>query len=205
MEDFGTFISSPAGAVVAAAVMFGVGWLGFSLDTRVEDRRKRAIELGQKFSAIGFKKLPIIFTDYGVGDYSGFLRGVHELHGIISDPAQREAELAEVFRLLLEEKLKDPNKLAVLKQLVDKSQEALNSGNPLALSGEISKQILEVLKSGSIGGDLLSRPLPEFGLSGIIDKPQVQDFLSKLGTGLQTFLAKPPTASTQTPAPTTSA
>ena len=184
------FFQSGPGLAVVAAVTFGVGWLLFGADSRIEDRRRRAIDLSNKLSKLGFQRLPKLFADYGIGDYSGFLKGVHELHDIIADAGTREAELAHVFQLLLEEKLKDPTKLAVLKQLVDKAQEALASGNPLALSGDLAKQLMEVVKSGEIGGDL----------AAIFDKPEVKGFIAQLGDGLQTFLTKDTPPATPAPA-----
>jgi hypothetical protein len=126
--DFATFLSSPAGIVVVAVATFAVGWLLFGADTRIEDRRRRAMELARKLSALGFKRLPTLFEDYAIGDYSGLLRAIKELHDVLTDPAQRHAELETVFRLLLEEKFKDPAQKQALLKLIDDLKASTGDG-----------------------------------------------------------------------------
>ncbi|MGQ0636456.1 MAG: hypothetical protein ACT4QC_17730 [Planctomycetaceae bacterium] len=156
MDSLTTYLGTPQGLIVLIGVTFATGWALFSADNRVEERRRRAADVARKLSELGFKKLPLIFTDYSIGDYSGMLRGVHELHDILADPAQRQAELETVFELLIREKLRDPDKLKVLQKLVETAQQAFASGDPLKSSPELAKQLMDVVKSGAIGGRLMT-------------------------------------------------
>lgn len=157
MENFAEFVNSPLGMLSVAGVTFALGWLLFGADTRIEERRRRAIEFARKLSAIGFKKLPAIFEDYAVGDYSGMFRAMKELHDVMHDPAQRQAELEQVFRLLLEEKFRDPAQKQALLKLVSDLQAATTDGrNPLESTGQLAKDVMEVIRSGDLGNRLLT-------------------------------------------------
>lgn len=158
MESLTSFLGTTPGLITIVGIMFGIGWMLFSADDRVEERRRRAGDVARTLSSLGFKKLPLIFADYSIGDYSGMLRGIHELHDILIDPAQRQAELEKVFQLLIEEKLKDPDKLKVLQKLVDAARVAFESGQPLAASGDLARQLLDVVKTGAIGNRLMTVP-----------------------------------------------
>lgn len=179
--DLSALFSTTPGILSLSAGAFAIGWLLFGADNRVEDRRRRAADVARVLSSLGFKKLPLVFADYSIGDYSGMTRGIHELHDILIDPAQRQAELEQVFRLLIEEKLKDPDKLKVLQKLVDVAQAAFDSGEPLKASGDVAQQLLEVVKSGAVGGRLMtvqdSPLIPNLGalhklLSQVLEKAQ---------------------------------
>jgi hypothetical protein len=140
-----------------AASTFALGWLLFGADTRIEERRRRAIEFARKLSAIGFKKLPTIFEDYAVGDYSGMFRAMKELHDVMHDPAQRQAELEQVFKLLLEEKFRDPAQRQALLKLVADMQAATADGkNPLESTSQLAKDVMDVIRSGELGNRLLT-------------------------------------------------
>lgn len=157
MENLSEFLNSPTGMLSAAGAAFALGWLLFGADTRIEERRRRAIEFARKLSAIGFKKLPAIFEDYAVGDYSGMFRAMKELHDVMHDPAQRQAELEQVFKLLLEEKFRDPAQRQALLKLVSDLQAATADGrNPLESTGQLAKDVMDVIRSGEIGNRLLT-------------------------------------------------
>lgn len=157
MENFADFLNTPPGMMTAAAATFALGWLFFGTDTRIEERRRRAIEFARRLSAIGFKKLPTIFEDYAVGDYSGMFRAMKELHDVMHDPAQRQAELEQVFKLLLEEKFRDPAQRQALLKLVGDLQAATADGrNPLESTGQLARDVMDVIRSGDIGNRLLT-------------------------------------------------
>jgi hypothetical protein len=157
MDNFAEFVNSPLGMLSVAGVTFALGWLLFGADTRIEERRRRAIEFARKLSAIGFKKLPAIFEDYAVGDYSGMFRAMKELHDVMHDPAQRQAELEQVFKLLLEEKFRDPAQKQALLKLVSDMQAATTDGrNPLESTGQLAKDVMDVIRSGELGNRLLT-------------------------------------------------
>ena len=105
--------------LVLGAIAFAVGMLAFKFDTRIEGRRRHAIELAGKLSGMGFTKIPKILNDYGVGDYSGFTRGIMELKEDLSDPEKRRAEMEKVFKLLLAEAFKDPERRPQLLKLIE--------------------------------------------------------------------------------------
>jgi hypothetical protein len=156
MDSLTAFLGTTPGLITVIGATFAIGWALFSADNRVEERRRRAADVARKLSELGFKKLPLVFTDYSIGDYSGMLRGIHELHDILADPAQRQAELETVFELLIREKLRDPDKLKVVQKLVDTAQQAFASGDPLKASQELASQLMDVVKSGVIGNRLMS-------------------------------------------------
>lgn len=179
MDGMMEFLSSGPGMAVAGVVAALVGWVAFSLDTNKEERRRRALAISQKLAGLGFKRLPVVFNDYAVGDYSGMFRELHELHEILSDPAQRQAEFQKVVQLLIEEKLKDPEKLAELRKLVDKAQAALNSSNPLAAAADLAASAMDVARTGTIGNHLLT----------VEDSPLIPK-LDRLETLLKSFVDK---------------
>jgi len=157
MENAADFINSPMGMLVVAGGTFVLGWLLFGADSRIEERRRRAIEFSRKLSAIGFKKLPTIFEDYAVGDYSGMFRAMKELHDVMHDPAQRQAELEQVFKLLLEEKFRDPAQKQSMLKLIDDLKAATADGrDPLDSTAQLAKSVMDALRSGEIGNRLLT-------------------------------------------------
>lgn len=168
MDNVAEFINSPGGLLAVGAITFALGWLLFGVDTRVEERRRRAIEFARKLSGIGFKKLPAVFEDYAVGDYSGMFRAMKELHDVMQDPAQRQAELEQVFKLLLEEKFRDPAQKQALLKLVDDLKAATADGrNPLDSTGQIAKDVLDAIRSGGLGNTLLTGSVQSAGLPNL--------------------------------------
>jgi hypothetical protein len=168
MDNLAELINSPLGILTVGAATFALGWLVFGADTRVEERRRRAIEFARKLSALGFKKLPTLFEDYAVGDYSGMFRAMKELHDVMQDPAQRQAELEQVFKLLLEEKFRDPAQKQALLKLVDDLKAATAEGkNPLDSTGQLARDVMDALRSGGLGNRLLTGSAPAAGLPGL--------------------------------------
>jgi hypothetical protein len=90
-------------AIVAA--YFGVKWF-CRIDTAIENRRRRAVELSAKLTALGFKSMAELFMDYAVGDYSGMFSKmamvVEKMRGNDKDIL---ADLSDVFDNLMKMKL----------------------------------------------------------------------------------------------------
>lgn len=91
--------------LAAVAAYFGVKW-AFRVDTEIENRRRRAVELSAKLTGLGFKSMAELFMDYAVGDYSGMFSKmamvVEKLRGNDKDIL---ADLSDVFDNLLKIKL----------------------------------------------------------------------------------------------------
>jgi hypothetical protein len=192
MDNLAELINSPIGIFAVGATTFGLGWLLFGADTRIEERRRRAIEFARKLSGIGFKKLPAVFEDYAVGDYSGMFRAMKELHDVMQDPAQRQAELEQVFKLLLEEKFRDPAQKQALLKLVDDLKAATADGkNPLDSTGQLAKDVMEAIRSGSIGNSLLTGSAASAGLPNL---QALDSLLSRLLPSQTAPAARPTTA-----------
>lgn len=87
------------------AAYFGVKWV-FRVDTEIENRRRRAVELSAKLTGLGFKSMAELFMDYAVGDYSGMFSKmamvVEKMRGNDKDVL---ADLSDVFDNLMKMKL----------------------------------------------------------------------------------------------------
>ena len=86
--------------LVLAALGAGGYFLGkllFKADTRMEDRRRRAIELSNWTSANGLPEVSKLLVAYSIGDYSFLL---HSLRSISDTLANDESAKALVNRFL---------------------------------------------------------------------------------------------------------
>lgn len=156
--DFSAFLSSPTGIVAAGGVAFLVGWLVIGMDNRVEDRRKKAIEVAGKLRGAGFTRLPAFFEDYAVGDISGMIKELKSLHDVLSDPVQRAAELDKVLKLLLTDIFRDPERRPALLKFI----EDLKAANLPDAKSVIRDEIGEIATQRTFLDDLKSGPLGKF-------------------------------------------
>lgn len=125
--------------VVLAAIgvaMFCVGQLLFKGDSAVENRRRAATRLAGRLRELGFTRLPPILEDYSVGNYSGMIGKIRDVAEILGDEKERQAEFERVFQLILEAKMKDPEKRDGLIKAFDRlrglyDRPAQSSGNPM--------------------------------------------------------------------------
>jgi len=90
-----------------------VAWLAakwlFKKDTEIENRRKSAVELAASLKAMGFVRLPVLFTNYAVGDYSGMAQQICEVAKSLAGGERSVlAECADVFKTLLDVNLRTP-------------------------------------------------------------------------------------------------
>ncbi|MBI3866821.1 MAG: hypothetical protein HY290_33495 [Planctomycetia bacterium] len=113
-------LSNPIVLAAIAAVMFFGGQLLFKGDTAVENRRRGATRLAGRLRELGFTRLPPILEDYSVGDYSGMISKIRDVAEMLGDDKERHAEFEKVFQLILEAKMKDPEKRDGLIKAFDK-------------------------------------------------------------------------------------
>lgn len=100
--------------------MFFVGQLLFQGDTAVENRRRVATRLAGRLRELGFTRMPPILEDYAIGDYSGMISKIREVADLLGDERERQAEFDRVFQLVLEAKMRDPEKREALLKTVDR-------------------------------------------------------------------------------------
>lgn len=162
MENLTDFLATPLGMGAAAAIAFAVGALLFKGDTRIEERRRHAIEIAGKLRSAGFDRLPVFFEDYAVSDFSGMLRSLKELHGIFANDEQRRAELQKVLKLLLTDLFRDPEKRPQLLKLID-DLKAANLPDAKSVIGDALGQILGQRTVIDELGDLRGRGLDLIG------------------------------------------
>ncbi len=83
-------------------------WL-FKKDTEIENRRKAAAELAASLKALGFVRLPVLFLNYAVGDYSGMAQQIIDMAKTLAGGEKSVmAECADVFKTLLDVNLRTP-------------------------------------------------------------------------------------------------
>lgn len=118
MEPFD--LHNPLILVAIGVAMFFVGQLLFKGDTAIENRRRAATRLAGRLRELGFTRLPPILEDYAVGDYSGMIGKIRDVADLLGDEKERQAEFDRVFQLILEAKMKDPEKRDGLIKAFDK-------------------------------------------------------------------------------------
>ena len=99
--DMGSILTIVGGA---AAAFFGAKLLGKG-DTRVEERRRTAVDLATWAKGNGLGVLNNLLTDYAVGDYSGMVSSVRQIAGIVRDPAESQAALDRFLQVQLSRQL----------------------------------------------------------------------------------------------------
>ena len=83
-------------------------WL-FKKDTEIENRRKASAELAASLKARGFVRLPVLFLNYAVGDYSGMAQQIIDMAKTLAGGEKSVmAECADVFKTLLDVNLRTP-------------------------------------------------------------------------------------------------
>jgi hypothetical protein len=122
MEQFD--LGNPFVLVALGVAMFFVGQLLFKGDTAIENRRRSATRLAGRLRELGFTRLPPILEDYSVGDYSGMIGKIRDVAEMLGDEKERQAEFERVFQLILEAKMKDPEKRDALVKTFEKLRAA---------------------------------------------------------------------------------
>lgn len=112
--------NNPLILVGLAVVAFCVGQLLFKGDHSIENRRRAATRLAGRLRELGFTRIPPILEDYSVGDYTAMIGKVRDVAELLGDEKERQAEFEKVFQLVLEAKMKDPDKRDGLIKAFDK-------------------------------------------------------------------------------------
>ncbi len=116
--------------LAALAAYFAAKWL-FRKDTEIEMRRRKAIELSAKLTAMGFKELPELFMDYAVGDYSGmFSKMAMVVERLRSNDKDILADMSDVFDYLLKLKLATTDGRTLVKSELESVERILAPEKP---------------------------------------------------------------------------
>lgn len=113
---------SPLFLYAAAATLIGAVGIGcalYKLDSRIEARRKHAIEISNQAAQFGFDHTAAILACYAVGDYDGIYDKAREIYSIFKDDDLRVAHVRKLFLGLLERYLKDPARASEILKIVD--------------------------------------------------------------------------------------
>jgi hypothetical protein len=117
-------------ALAIVAAYFGVKWF-CRVDTEIENRRRRAVELSAKLTGLGFKSMAELFMDYAVGDYSGMFSKmamvVEKLRGNDKDVF---ADLSDVFDNLMKMKLATQEGRALVRSELESVERMLSPVAP---------------------------------------------------------------------------
>lgn len=95
--------------IVLAGVGVGLYFLSkvlFKADTRVEDRRRRAVKLSRWADKNGLPVLSQCLDCYAVGDYSGLIHGISQLSDIVGDDDQIGPAINKFLQVQLVKKAK---------------------------------------------------------------------------------------------------
>lgn len=115
--------------VVSGVAAFAVAKLLFRADTRVEERRRHAIEAAQVLRARGLTILPQVLTDYAVGDYDGLVNDVKSFARMALNPQQIDAEFETLFKNMLAVKLSQPDQMAILERTLAQAKAAASAAS----------------------------------------------------------------------------
>lgn len=92
----------------------------FKVDTKIENRRRLAIDIKDRLNENGFTLLNELFESYAVGDKSGMLKTLIELKKAVSDPVVFAAHMNRLFKIQLEKRVKDEStRIEIAKALKD--------------------------------------------------------------------------------------
>jgi len=97
-----------AAAISIPVAIAAVVKLIFSVDTKVENRRRIAIEISERLNENGLTMFSELLQSYAVGDKSGMITTLVELKKIVRDPVALEAQLKRLFSIQLNKMVKDP-------------------------------------------------------------------------------------------------
>lgn len=92
-------------------------------DNRVEDRRRRAVQLASWCSNNGLPILSQMLASYSIGDYSGVLSNLQNIGDLVADPAQAQATIDLFLTTQLGKKL---STVEGKEQLISAIEKSLN-------------------------------------------------------------------------------
>jgi len=102
----------------------------FNWDTKIEKRRKHAIDIADKCREEGFEIMPDILRCYAVGDYSGLYDEIKGAYKIFGNDKLRRQTFFDFLERQLEISLKDPERRAAIykaveqRKLIDQAEDA---------------------------------------------------------------------------------
>jgi hypothetical protein len=107
--------------IVAVALLAGynVGKFIFRKDTQSEERRKAFIQLAAILKEYGLKDIPDVLIDLAVKDYSGaYDKAKFYMKLMQQSPEAVVKQFDEIFKRVLDAKLKNPESRALLESLL---------------------------------------------------------------------------------------
>lgn len=122
---FGLVVSKPAFVGLAAAAAGLGGYLLVRGDSRVEGRRRNAVQLSRIASENGLPLTSQMLDAYAVGDYSGVIAGVSNLHQTLTDEKQRKAAVHVFLETQLDLRLASPEQTDGLLGLIEQKKPGL--------------------------------------------------------------------------------
>jgi len=109
-----------AAAIAVPIAVVAVVKLALAVDTKIENRRRVAIDISEKLNENGFTLFDELLKSYAVGDKSGMLKVLIELAKVVKDPEVLAVHLSRVFRTQLGKAVQDPaSRLEVAQALKD--------------------------------------------------------------------------------------
>lgn len=103
-----TLLAKWAAAIAVPIAVVAVAKLALTVDTKVENRRRVAIDISERLNEQGFTLFDELLKSYAVGDKSGMLKTLIELAKIVKDPEILSVHLARVFSTQLRNRVQDP-------------------------------------------------------------------------------------------------
>lgn len=129
-----------AGATLVGAT--GIGYALYKLDSRIENRRKHAIEISNQAAQYGFDHTAQILACYATGDYDGMYDKAKEIYAIFKDDDLRVAHVRKLFFGLLERYLKDPARAAEVMAKIDEYRAGEAAKEKAILDNALAKKAL---------------------------------------------------------------
>lgn len=114
------FLSNPVvhGAIVLV-LAFVAAKIFFKVDKKIEDRRRKAIDLAAALKAHGMTWVPDLLIDYAVGDYENVALKLGHVGVTIAHDPKLKAEFDTVLKKLVASKLQDPDAKAELENMLE--------------------------------------------------------------------------------------
>lgn len=124
-------------AIIALVIVacFCAGKLFFRVDTKIEERRNAALSVVAVLRKFGLVRLPDILQAYAIGDYSGAWEKFHDFAKLVLSGEEAVLkEFDEVFKRVLESKLKNPEARAYIQSQLDatRTEVTVNVTTPVA-------------------------------------------------------------------------
>ena len=202
MENFGEFLSSPVGVLVAAAAAFLVGSMAFSVKQWEAHWKQWAIDTSKAMSKAGLVHTPKILDALAVGDLAGAFQQIKGLADVFKDPQQLSAEFQSVFQNMLQAAFKDPTQAKALQQLANDAVAAFASGDPALAAAKLTADVQEAARNNPLFAALAQNGLQLPSLNPLGTNSLLSQLAGNLAQrGLAQFLPLAGASSTSNSAP----